>query len=269
MKRLQKKSGSRIALYMLLLVAATGAMIGLRYNRNGNSAVSDTSGDTIAVAIQYSPVSFFMDSDSLAGFDYSLLKLTHLPVKIYPISNPGQGLDGLDRGLYDMVIADLPQSAADSGRYLFTTPAYIDRQVLVQLTDSAGAAPRITSVLQLDGDTVYVTQGSPMTDRICNMARESGTTIHVVEVPTTSEKLLISQVLGEIPGPAAVNEQVARSLAADYPALDYSLRISLSQFQPWVLRHDETALLHRVNSILDSLRTTSSYSALTDRYFSE
>lgn len=265
MERLQKKGGSRIALYMILLVVAVGAMVSLRVCRQSAPSV-DSGGDSIRVALQYSPVSFFMDGDTLGGFDYTLLRMTGLPVKIIPVADPAEGLAGLDAGRYDMVVADLPQSVADSGRYAFTVPAYLDRQVLVQLTDSLGAAPRITSVLQLDGDTVYVTEGSPMADRLANIARETGSDIHVVEVPTTSEKLVISRVLGEIDGPVVVNEYVARSLAADYPRLDCSLQISFSQFQPWVVRASDTELLQTVDSRLDSLKSTPAYKALTARY---
>lgn len=268
MEKLKKKGSGHAALYIILLIAAVTVMLCIRMCRRADSTEQsfNVGGDTIAVALQYSPVSFFMDGDSLGGFDYSLLKLTGLPVKIFPISTPEEGLVGLNDNRFDMVVADFPQSIADSGKYQFTVPAYLDRQVLVQLVDSMGAAPRITSVLELGGDTVFVTQGSPMRDRIENIARETGSEIHVEEVPTTSEKLLIRQALGEIKGSVVVNEQVARSLAADYPLMDYSLQISFSQFQPWVLRHDEEKLTATINARLDSLKSTDAYRQLVDRY---
>lgn len=269
MEKLKKKGSGHAALYIILLIAAVTVMLSIRMCRNSGQAAGQSQvigGDTIAVGLQYSPVSFFMDGDSLGGFDYSLLKMIGLPVKIFPISTPEEGLVGLDEKRFDIVVADFPQSIADSGKFQFTVPAYLDRQVLVQLVDTVGAAPRITSVLELAGDTVYVTQGSPMRDRIENIARETGSEIFVEEVPTTSEKLLIRQALGEINGPVVVNEQVARSLAADYPLMDYSLQISFSQFQPWVLRHDEEKLTATVNSRLDSLKSTAAYQQLVDRY---
>lgn len=265
MKRLEKKGGSRIALYLLLLVASVCGMVSLRVCRSSRSFGDIAAGDTVRVAIQYSPVAFFMDGDSLGGFDYTLLKMTGLPVRIYPVTDPAEGLAGLDAGRYDMLIADMPQSMADSGQYAFTVPAYIDRQVLVQLADSSST--HINSVLQLAGDTVYVTKGSAMAGRLENIAHEIGSEIHVMEIPTTSEKLVISLVLGDIDGPVVVNRHVAESLAEDYPQINYSLQISFSQFQPWVVRASDTSLLHTVDSRLDSIMNTPEYVQLVERYF--
>lgn len=265
MERLQKKGGSKIALYIILLIVAVGAMVGIRHCRQSSAEVA-VGVDSMAVAIQYSPMSFFMDGDTLGGFDYTLLKLMKLPVKIYPITEPRQGLVGLEEGRYDMVIADLPQSAADSGKYLFTEPAYLDRQVLVQMVDSVGAKPEITSVLELDGDTVYVSKDSPMAERLRHIAREIGGEIHIEEIPITSEKLLLSQAIGEISGPVVVNQQIAKEMSADYPKMDYSLSISFSQFQPWVIRSGDEELLKKVNHLLDSVKSTPAYRQLSDRY---
>lgn len=268
MEKLKKKGHGHAVLYIILLIAAVTIMLSIRMCRRGKEASESMAvgGDTIAVALQYSPVSFFMDGDTLGGFDYSLLKQLGLPIKIFPISTPEEGLVGLDEDRFDLVVADFPQSIADSGKYQFTIPAYLDKQVLVQMVDTAGTGSRIASVLELAGDTVYVTQGSPMRTRIENIARETGSEIFVEEVPTTSEKLLIKQAIGEINGPVVVNEQVARSLAADYPTMDYSLQISFSQFQPWVLRHDDAKLTETINGRLDSLKATPEYQKLVERY---
>ncbi|MDE7388911.1 MAG: transporter substrate-binding domain-containing protein [Muribaculaceae bacterium] len=264
----KKKSSGRVALYLILLAAVIGAMIGLRRcGSPSSSAATRPAADTIAVAIQYSPVSFCLEGDTLGGFDYSLLRLTGIPFRLYPVTDPREGLAGLADGRYDMLIADLPQSVADSSRFAFTVPAYIDRQVLVQTVDSAGAAPAVSSVLSLDGDTVYVTKDSPAAERMAHLAAETGSHIHVEQIATTSEKLLIMQALGQIPGPSVVNSQVARNLAADYPRLDHSLAISLSQFQPWVVRSSDRSLLSLVDSRLDSVSRTEAYAALMARYF--
>ena len=63
-----------------------------------------------------------MDGDTLAGLDYDLLKMLGIPFRIYPITSPAEGLQGLDEGRFDMVIADLPQSADLSDRYLLLCP---------------------------------------------------------------------------------------------------------------------------------------------------
>lgn len=261
MRQFEKKSAARIALLLLLLVAAVAAMAGLRrFGARTNSRPADT----LAVAMQYSPVSFFMDGDTLAGLDLDLLAALGIPYKIYPVATPHQGLDGLRRGTYDLVIADLPLSQELSEDYLFTVPAYLDRQVLVQTADSAS---RITSVLELIGDTVYVPAGSPAAERMANIAREVGGDITVMPMEQTSEKLVLMQALGQLPGPTVVNEKVARQIMADYPGrLDASMQISFTQFQPWALRPDDTLRVHLLNTRLDSLKSTPRYRALLSRY---
>lgn len=206
--------------------------------------------DTIRVAIQYAPGSFYMQGDTLGGVDYEALQSLGLPYRLYPITNPSEGLNGLNEGRYDLVIADLPMIADSTSNYIFTDPVYVDRQVLVQRVDS-GATPFIQSVVDLKDDTICVAENSPMAARLANLAEEIGASICISERPETSEKLLI-ELAGGYSGVnyAVVNESVAREMAADYPNLDYSVAVSLNQFQPWVLRKSDTALRDTINARL-------------------
>ncbi len=99
MKPLQPKSYGRVAVYIILLVATVAAMAGLRHYKIASGRNGAPGGDTLAVALQYSPVAFFMDGDTLAGLDYDLLKMLGIPFRIYPITSPAEGLQGLDEGV--------------------------------------------------------------------------------------------------------------------------------------------------------------------------
>ena len=246
-----QKPQSRLLLYVILLVVTLGIMFSLKrcqhFNVASHSPVPD---DTIRVAIQYAPGSFYMQGDTLGGIDYEALQNLGLPYRLYPITNPSEGLNGLNEGRYDLVIADLPMIADSTSNYIFTDPVYVDRQVLVQRVDS-GAAPLIQSVVDLKNDSICVAENSPMAARLANLAEEIGTSICISERPETSEKLLI-ELAGEYGGVnyAVVNESVAREMAADYPNLDFSVAVSLNQFQPWVLRKSDTALRDTINARL-------------------
>lgn len=248
MKQLnQPTPKSRIWLYVLLIAVTLGIMFGLRNCRHAipraEAVVEGT--DTLRVAMQYAPGSFFMQGDTLGGRDYDVLRSLGLPYKIFPITNPAEGLAGLREGRYDLVVADLPMMADSTSEYIFTDPVYIDRQVLVQLGDS------ITSVLQLEGDTVCVAENSPMAARMANLRDELGADIHIRQLPVTSERLLMDLAQGlDSVKYAVINRTVAQEMSAQYPQLNYSLPISLSQFQPWVLRRDDTALRDTINSRL-------------------
>lgn len=215
-----------------------------------DAAQTPRSDDTVRVAIQYAPGSFYMQGDSLGGVDYEALQNLGLPYRLYPITNPSEGLNGLNEGRYDLVIADLPMIADSTSNYIFTDPVYVDRQVLVQRVDS-GATPLIQSVVDLKDDTICVASNSPMAARLANLAEEIGASICINERPVTSERLLIELAGGySNVNYAVVNESVAREMAANYPNLDYSVAVSLNQFQPWVLRKSDTALRDTINARL-------------------
>ncbi|MDE7111794.1 MAG: transporter substrate-binding domain-containing protein [Muribaculaceae bacterium] len=247
----ERKPQSRLLLYALLLALSLGLMFSLKRCQHFDVNSQDSAtGDTIRVAIQYAPGSFYMEGDTLGGIDFERLNLLDLPYRLYPITNPAEGLNGLNDGRYDLVIADLPMIADSTSEYIFTTPVYVDRQVLVQRVDS-GKEPQITSVVQLGGDTVCVAENSPMAARIENLSKEIGAPIFISERPVTSEKLLIELARGlENVNYAVVNESVARELAVDYPNLNYSVPVSLNQFQPWILRKSDTALRDTLNARL-------------------
>ncbi|MCM1310628.1 MAG: transporter substrate-binding domain-containing protein [Bacteroides sp.] len=251
MEKLKKKPAGRILLYVVLLVVALGIMFSLRRCRQwGESGKVDT--DTLRVAIQYAPGSFYYDNDSIKGRDYEALQQLGMPFRIYPITNPAEGLKGLREHRYDLVIADLPQTADSAKEYIFTDPIYLDRQVLVQCVDSAGATPAITSPLQLGGQAVTVPEGSPMAARLYNLSREIGDTIHVVERPVNAERLLTELALGaDSVNLTVANSTLAQEIAEEFPGrLNYSVPISLTQFQSWVLLPSEVALRDSINARL-------------------
>lgn len=251
MKQIEKKPVGRILLYVVLLIVALGIMFSLKRCRQwGNS--EEAAGDTLRVAIQYAPGSFYYDGDSIRGRDYEALKSLGIPFRIYPITNPAEGLEGLRAGRYNLVIADLPQTADSAGEYIFTDHIYLDRQVLVQRIDSAGAVPAITSPLQLGGKTVAVPEGSPMAARLRNLSREIGDTIYINERNATTEKLLTELALGvDSVNLVVANSSLAEEIAREFPGrLNYSVAVSLTQFQSWVLLPSETALRDSINKVL-------------------
>lgn len=249
---LTPKPKSRLWLYGLLIVAVVVVMLSLHRCRDlnfGRHPGQDPT-DTIRVAMQYAPGSFFMVGDSLGGVDYDALRRLGLPYKIYPITTAAEGLEGLRTGRFDVVVADMPQTADSAGEFIFTSPVYVDRQVLVQLADST--RPHISSPIELDGDSVAVVANSPMTARLRNLSDELGITIHPSERQATAEQLLTAMAGGSDTTIRYVvtNRSIARQMAQSHPNLDYSVEVSLSQFQPWILAKQNTALRDTINAHL-------------------
>jgi len=189
LKKISQIKKWQLALYISLLIAVIVAMIMLR-NCGGKDmllgahsrADKSSGGDTIDVAIEYSPLSFYTYGDTTGGFNYEFMQLlgktSGMKFKYHPIVRLQNALDGLKNGIYDVMAAQFPVTRENKQLYLFTSALYLDNQVLVQRKDSI---LKISSQLDLAGDTVNIVKGSPMRERINSLSREIGDTIYVVQ----------------------------------------------------------------------------------------
>lgn len=228
-------------------------------------------GDTLSVAIQMSPLTYSFANDTAEGFDYELLRdmaAAHgVPVKFYPVNTLEQGYRDLYDRKYDLLVANMPATARLKEYFALTDAVYLSRQVLVQ-PDSSGEGV-VTEADLLRGDTVYIAEGSPFRSRLQNLSAEVGDTIHVEVLPgMSSEQLAILTATGQIPR-AVVSEAVARRIKGNYPHLDISTPLSLSQFQVWAVAPDDSTLLDSINTWLNSFRQTPKYERLAEKYLAD
>jgi len=272
MRQTQSVKKGQMALYAVLLAVVVGSMVGLslcdKPKQQPQTIIRHSGGDTIDIAIEYSPLTYYSLDDTLGGYSYDLLRLiaqmAHQPMKFHPIVTLQKALQGLEGGSYDVLVAQYPMTAVNRERYAFTEPIYIDRQVLVQRKSQQA----VRSQLDLAGDTVWVVKGSPMAERVASLSREIGDTIYVrTEALYGPEQLMMMVSQGEIRY-AVVNMFIARAMRAKLPNLDTSVPISLSQFQSWVVRKDRQALCDSLNSWHEAAQNdTARYRNLQRRYF--
>lgn len=273
MRKLEKHNG-HVFISILLLAATLILMFMLKNCSNKNYSKEEqkpSGGDTIDVAIEYSPLSLYTYNDTLGGFNYDVLRMIaqkkNVLFKYHPIVTLTKTLDGLKNGNYDIVVADLPKTTEYKDSFLYTDPIYLDKQVLVQLKDSITGKSKINSPLDLAQDTVWVVAGASFATRISNLADEIGDTIYTIEEPLyASEQLFLMVAIGEIRY-AVVNEMVAKTLAKEYPQIDISTNVSFTQFQPWVLNSNNQKLCDSLNVWLNSMKDSKEYRALQKRYF--
>lgn len=273
MKKLKGIGTGRLSLYLGLLLAAFITMWLIRTcsipSPFSKAGTKPSGGDTLDVAIDYGPMSLFTYDDTLGGFNYDMIRgmatANGLKVKFHPVTTPGSSIEGLENGLYDIVVSDIAATAEASENVVFTEPVYLDKQVLVQKKDSLGNA-EVSSQLDLAGREVWVTSGSPSAMRLRNLSAEIGDTIFVKEDPDYgSEQLVMMVAVGDIPL-AVVNEKTALRLAGEYPGIDVSTAISFTQFQTWALRKKEMELTDSVNSMIKRYKQTDGYKDLLRRY---
>lgn len=267
---IQKPHHIRMGLYVIMLLISIGAMVAIKTCSYTKSHISSTPGkDTITVGIQYSPLSFYMYEDTLGGLDYDLFRLIARQNQVYfkykPITTEVEGLNGLTTHKYDIVAADYPVTAEMRNSYLFTEPAYIDRQVLVQLTGPNDSLPMIRNVLDLRDKTVCIPAQSPIRFRLKHICEELGDTIHVEQIPCSPEQLFLRVAIGQIPC-AVINEQTAKALLPDYPDMNISTSISFSQFQPWIVAKNNQALCDSLDKWLTTAKSSPMYDEILRRY---
>ncbi len=257
-----------LKLLVTLLVAVIAAMFLLRecstQVRDNTREFYPGNGDTINVAIEYSPLSLYRYDDTLGGFNYDMLRMVltreGMKLKFYPVASLEGALDGLETGKFDIVVADIPVTAGFKEKYRFTEPVFLDRQILVS-NDTT-----VHSQLDLARKTVYVPSGSPAADRLRNLSHEIGDTIYVIEDSGYgAEQLFTLAAVGEIPL-AVVNRATAVKLAADYPDTDISTPISFTQFQSWVMSRDSTARADSIDAAIHRFKNTQEYRTLLRRY---
>ena len=275
LNKISKIKKWQLLLYLVLLLVVVGVMISLKNCGKDQEVVTTMSrvdrhsgGDTIDVAIEYSPLSYYTYGDTTGGFYYELLNLMSqtcdMKIKFHPIVSLKVALEGLDNGVYDFMAAQYPVTRENKELYLFTKALYLDKQVLVQ-RNTGGIS--IRSQLDLAGDTVTIVKGSPMRDRIISLSREIGDTIYVISDSVYGpEQLFLMVASGDIKY-AVINETIARKMASSHPNVDISQAISFSQFQSFVLNKDNAELKQRLDENIEKVKKLPQYNELVKKYF--
>ena len=259
----------RRLLLAVLAVIAVGVVVGLKETvadgaSQGAAAYSRAQGDTINVAIAYSPMSLYRHGDTLGGLNYDILKCMAARegdvMKFHPVSSVTESLNRLEHGDYDMLVADIPVTASIRERFRVSEPVYTDHLVLVS-RDST-----LETALQLAGREVWAVEGSPAQERLENLSREIGDSIDVHPTDRyNAEQLVMLVSAGEIPA-AVVNRGIAAGLLSECPDVKIASQISLSQFQCWFFRKDDKALADTIDAQLTRFKTTPEYRAILTRW---
>lgn len=259
-------------MYVLLLVAIVALMGMTRRCAGGDTLPAlqrgNSAGDTIDVAVIYGPMSYYLYADTLGGVNFDLLtafgRQMGRPVKMWPVVTLEDALGKLDDGTFD-VLASLPSDNTVKERFLTTKSVFLDKMVLIQLSDTSGEV-KIKSALDLAGDTVHIQSDSPSGARLTNLASEIGAPIVIKEEKDLSEEYLCMKVAKGDIAYAVVNEKTAEAMSRKYPRLSYDNPISFTQFQVWLLNRNDTALLSSLDTWLEDFRQRPDYQQIMSKY---
>lgn len=226
-------------------------------------------GDTLDIAFLYVPGGYYIYEDSISGINREIAlqfsKETNTPIKEWTISDPAEGMAKLESGAFD-AIASLPLDNYIKNRFNVSESVFLDRLVLVQLTDSVTGNKSVNSSLDLNGKKVYVTAGSSALQRMENLASEIGGNFEVIKVPEHSDELLTLQIANGTLPLGVVNEKVAKKIAESYPNLNYDSSVSFTQFQVWVFNPVDSIASQKFDSWFNEFRNTDSYRTILSNF---
>ncbi len=233
----------------------------------GDNLPRKSGGDTLDIAIEISPIAYSLADDTISGLDYEILndlsRMHKRPVKFHPFAPLSYALQGLESGVFDIVVSSLPSTSQLKESLLLTDRVYLDREVLVQRRDSKNF---ISTPDALGNDSVWIASGSPFKERLRNLSAEIGDTIYICQNHQyTAEHLVMLIAAGDIER-AVVNEGVARRMAKNYQNIDITTPVSFTQFQVWALRGNNKQLLAEINSWISEYRKTQRYNNLLAKY---
>lgn len=262
---------SRPLLLLLLLAAAVAVMATLARCERANPLLKmypKSGGDTLDIAVELSPLSYNVSADSVSGLDYELMRqivaISGRPVKFRLVRSLNDALEGVSAGCFDIVMMSLPATDTMLATYTMTQPLYLDRQVLVQRSDSTS---RIDNPRGLANDTVWMVANSPYRQRIDNLAAEIGDTIVVMEMEGCPAEYIVRLVAQGEKGRTVVNEGLARRMKdLYYSELDIDTPVGFNQLQCWIVSEREPGLAADMDRWIDSLKNTRGYDETIDRY---
>ena len=226
----------------------------------------------LRVATEYNSISFYVDGDTVAVFNYELIQAfgrdKGLRVDISPYMSFEDRLRGLSEDRYDVIAYGILATSKLKDSLLLTSPIVLNKQVLVQRKATGeNDSLYIRSQLDLAQRTLHVIKGSPSILRIQNLGNEIGDTIYIKEIEKYGSEQLISLVAHGDIDYAVCDESIARAAADSLPQIDINTAISFTQFYSWTVSKQSPVLLDSLNAWLDRFQKKEEYQKIYKKYY--
>ena len=226
----------------------------------------------LRVATEYNSISFYVDGDTVTGFNYELIQAfgrdKGLRVDISPYMSFEDRLRGLSEDRYDVIAYGILATSKLKDSLLLTSPIVLNKQVLVQRKATGeNDSLYIRSQLDLAQRTLHVIKGSPSILRIQNLGNEIGDTIYIKEIEKYGSEQLISLVAHGDIDYAVCDESIARAAADSLPQIDINTAISFTQFYSWAVSKQSPVLLDSLNAWLDKFQKEEEYQKIYKKYY--
>ncbi|MBB6460732.1 MltF family protein [Flammeovirga kamogawensis] len=228
----------------------------------------------------YSSTSYFIYKGQSMGYEYELLKKLsedlNLDLKLHVIKNIDSLSLSLKDGTGDLIAYGLAITKDRQENIDFTTPLMQVKQVLIQKKPSNWRkipkhktdAQLIRNVVDLADKEVHVRENTPYHLRLNNLETETGENINIVfaDKNTSTEELIRKVSIGEIPYTVA-DENIAKVNSTYYSNIDYETAMSFPQRIAWATRKQSPELRKVVSHWLDSMKNTTDFYVIYNKYF--
>jgi membrane-bound lytic murein transglycosylase MltF len=272
------KSKKLLYLYGFLLLLVIWFMFSLRKQINSKSDTYEVrdypqikkSGE-LNVVTDYNAIGYFVSGDTLAGFQYELLRRLEkdwqIKVNIFLENKLEENIEGLLSQRYDIIARNIPVNIDLRNKVAFTQPVLLNKEVLVQRKAeyNNGIEP-IRQHLELAKKTIHVPANSPVILRLDNLSHEIGDTIFIIQDPSYETEQLIMKVAGGDIDFTVCDEKIATQMEKRLPEIDIKTDIGFTQFDSWAVRKDSPILLDSLNIWFSNFKKTKDFQLLIKKY---
>ncbi|OHX68441.1 lytic transglycosylase F [Flammeovirga pacifica] len=228
----------------------------------------------------YSSTSYFLYKGETMGYEYELLQRLandlDVDLKVVIKTNTDSLRSALLRGEGDIIAYSLAITKDRQKEVDFTTPLMQVKQVLVQRKpENWKSLPVhkidqkvIRNVIDLKEKEIHVRTNTPYQLRLENLENEIGEDINIVLEPQniSTEELIHRVAEGKIDYTVA-DENIAKVNNTYYPHIDTKTEISFPQRIAWATRKHSPMLRETVSHWLDSMKKTTDYYVIYNKYF--
>ena len=134
------------------------------------------------VVTDYNSIGYFISGDSVAGFQYEMMKALeddwNVEVNIFLENSLDDNLKGLQSQKYDLVARNIAVNSELRELFYFTEPLTLNKLVLIQRkAEYNDSIEPVRQHLDLAKKSIYVPEDSPSILRLTNLSHEIGDTI--------------------------------------------------------------------------------------------
>lgn len=231
--------------------------------------------DTLFVLMENSASTFYDYQGVSQGFDYELMKTfcdaQKIELKVVVMDNVDSMFQKLNKGEADVIASNITQTATRDQQFLFSTPLYTTKQVLVQRWADTKLDKKykvIRDTTELDSLTISVHRYTSFYERLTSLERTMGKDLDILEAPGKYSADDLVRLVAEGKIEATVTDaSLAGILVEEYPNLQFDLPITVPEPIGWVMRKNAAQLKQKLDEWLSKERVQLLIKNLRKKYF--